>query len=243
MIAHLFQSKHHLQNNALTLKELFAIRLIKFLDGLHALIQHLLIEGSLLWSQHGKLILLYLVWQIADNRLVCLQSAHHHRRCNPAESIGTCHITKVLYRIGIFFLERLDGTEITLVGKIHNAPIFREAILHRRTTHGDMHIRLDGTNRLALRRIIVLDVLSLIYHYHLPFLLLQLVGIRAHQSIGSQENVVREILQISLAPMIEEHRQGRGKALKLRLPVGKKTSRCYHQGMFLIEKLFVLEFL
>ena len=124
MVAYLLQCEYHLQDESLTLEQLRLVVLINAFYHLHALPQHLPVDGSLLRREHGELVLLNLVGQVADDLLVGFQPSHHHRSCDPSEPFSLGRVAFVLYGSCIILVERLYSAEIALVGEVHDAPVF-----------------------------------------------------------------------------------------------------------------------
>ena len=91
-------------------------------DGLHGLLQRLLVEGSLALCQQGRFVLFYLVGQVADDGLVRLQAAHQEGGGDTTEACGYILVAESLDGVGKVGLEVLDGSEIALIAEVHDAP-------------------------------------------------------------------------------------------------------------------------
>ena len=243
VVANLLQGQHHLKNEALTLEELPAVGFINSLDDFHAFVDHLLIERGLLGGEHGKFVLFNFVGEVVDDGLVGLQSAHHHGGGDAAETLGTGFIAEFLDGFGVFFVESLDGSQISFVGKVHDAPVFRKAIFNGGAAHGDVDVGFQRAYGFALRCVVVLDVLRFIDHDDLPFVLFELFDVGADEAVGSEQDVVGEVVQISFGAVVEMDRQGWGEALQFGLPVGEQSCRCDNEGFLLVQQAVDLEFL
>lgn len=129
MVADFLQREDHLQDEALALEEGGFVSVLLLADDAEALFYGLVIQGGLRGGKECVLVLLELVRKVADDGLVCLETAQEHGRGDAFEAFGCFSVLLVLDGIRIAHLEGLRTAEVAFVGKFHDGPEFFEAVL------------------------------------------------------------------------------------------------------------------
>ncbi len=235
MVADLLQREDHLQDEALALEEGGFVFLLLLTDDAEALFYGLVIQGGLRGGEEGVLVLLELVRKVADDGLVCLETAQEHGRSDAFEAFGCFSVLLVLDWIRIAHLEGLRTAEIAFVGKFHDGPEFFEAILDGGAGDGDADGCFHAADGPALGGVGVLDVLRFVDDEDFPFFLFEKLLVASKESIGGKKDVPMEISEVALGAIVEENGEERCEAGDLFLPVGEKARR-HDDECFLLGK-------
>ena len=137
MVADLLQREDHLQDEALALEEGVFVSILLLADDAEALFDGLVIQSGLRRGEEGVLVLLELIRKVADDGLVCLETAQEHGRGDAFEAFRCFSVLLVLDGIRIACLEGLRTAEVAFVGKFHDGPEFFEAVLDGGAGDGD----------------------------------------------------------------------------------------------------------
>ena len=164
VIADLFKGENHLQNQALPRKIFF-----RAFNGFQRGFDGIFVNRGLFFGQRAKLVVFDFVGQIGNDRFIGFQAAQQKRRGRFFESFECLMVFFVLNRFGEIFMKFLERAEISAIGEIHNAPVFRKAIFDRRSAHRDKGFRFQGFNRFGLRRRGIFDVLRFVHDDGEPF--------------------------------------------------------------------------
>ena len=134
MIAYLFQSHNHLEDESLAFEQRFVVCCRYSFYFVHGSFQGLFVESGLFRFERCIYIKFYLVRQVGNDILVCLHPSHHVRSCHFSEALGTIDVIPKLDRVRIVFLEGFKRIQIAFVGIIHYAPEFCKPVFYRSTT-------------------------------------------------------------------------------------------------------------
>ena len=235
MVADLLQGKNHLQDEALALEEGGFVSVFLLADDAEALFDGLVIQGGLRRGEEGVLVLLELIRKVADDCLVCLETAQEHGRGDAFEAFGCFSVLLVLDGIRIAHLEGLRTAEVAFVRKFHDGPEFFEAVLDGGAGDGDTDGGFQAADGPALGGVGVLDVLRFVDDEDFPFLLFEQLLVATKESIGGKKDVPMEICEVALGTIVEENGEERCEAGDLFLPVGEKARR-HDDERFLLGK-------
>ena len=155
----------------------------------------LLVQGGLFAAERAEGRHLDLIGQVGDDSLVGLQPAQDVRPDQRAE--------RLVRRPGLHLLdqagERLGAAEQARVEEIEQRPEVGQAVLDRRSRHGDAGRRLQLLDRPRLPRARVLDRLGFVEDHKVPVAFLEPLGARQHAVGCDQEIQVLERLLLDFA--------------------------------------------
>ena len=87
------------------------------------------------------------------------------------------------------FVEEGQAAQVSGVGKVEDAPVFREAVLNRRAAHGDFHFSFQLFDRPGLRRFAVFDILRLVDDNGAPVDFPQFLYIHADYAVRGEHDI------------------------------------------------------
>ncbi|MNT16313.1 hypothetical protein D3C72_1514080 [compost metagenome] len=212
-------------------------------DGSQPFLYHRFIQSRLHLGQCAELILLDLVWQVADDGLVGFQASQQEGRRHPLEAQRDMLIALDLNRRRILPHELTEASQIAPVGEIQDAPVLGQAVLHRRASHGNHAGGRDRLHGLGLGGRRVLDILSLIHHHDAPRQGAQGSRGRSGDAVGRQQDVGPDSGELTLAAMEDANAQAGRETANFFLPIGQQTGRHDDQGLGVVKRAIFLELL
>ena len=120
MVADLLEVQDHLQHDAASLEERLVVGRGDAADGLHVLLDGLLVERRLLRGEGRVLVLLDLVRKIGDDRPVGLEPPDEERRGDALELLDLGLGAVLLYGLPELVVERLPCAEVAGVHEVHD---------------------------------------------------------------------------------------------------------------------------
>ena len=120
MVADLLEVEDHLQHDAASLEQGLVVSRGDAADGLHVLLDGLLVERGLLRRERRILVLLNLVRKIGDDRAVGLEPPDEEGRSYSLELLDLGLGAVLLYGLPELVVERLPGAEVAGVHEVHD---------------------------------------------------------------------------------------------------------------------------